>query len=80
MSWGWAFFIFLNSWWVTLFAILPWGITHTRTVGGDDYASAPDKPDMKKKFFITTIVAACITAAISALIASGLIPLKNAIM
>lgn len=61
-------FIYLVVWWVTLFAILPIGVTShweagIETPGGGD-PSSPVDPKLKRKFLTTSWVAALVTAAI----------------
>ena len=63
----WAVFTFINLWWVCLFAFLALGNTYNRAPSAYDYAAAPDKPHLKRKFFYTTITSASITALIALL-------------
>ena len=63
-----AIFIYLVIWWTALFAILPLGArSHWEegipTPGGGD-PSSPVNPNLKRKFFTTTWVAAVLTAAL----------------
>lgn len=71
----WALFTFVNLWCVSLFAVLSLGNTHERTVSENDYAAAPDRPNFRKKFIITTIVAASLTTLIAVLMNMGIISL-----
>jgi len=58
--------VFLTIWWTALFAILPLGTktyaeTGEQCPGGGD-PSAPVNPNLKRKFFTTTWVAAILFA------------------
>lgn len=69
----WAIFTFINIWWVALFAVLSIGNTNVREVGEHDYAAAPDKPNLRKKFLLTTIISASLTGLIALLMNMGII-------
>ncbi len=62
-----ALAIYFVVWWITLFAVLPWG---TRPVAEPDsqtgWRGAPAKPSMGKKILATTLVAAIVWALIIA--------------
>jgi len=53
------FAVYYITWWVTLFAVLPFGIRSQHEVGefvkGTD-AGAPETPAIQRKFIITTFV------------------------
>ena len=72
--------IFLIVWWTVLFAVLPLGNrTYAEmgievTDGGDP--GAPYKPNLKRKFFTTTWVAAVAVGIIWLVITFRLIPLS----
>ena len=59
--------IYFVVWWISLFAVLPWG---TRPVAEPDsltgWRGAPANLAMRRKIIATSIVAAIITAAIYA--------------
>jgi len=60
--------VYLVIWWVTLFAVLPWGVQSHHEAGidlkdGGD-PGAPVNPNIKKKFLITTAISAGIFAVI----------------
>jgi len=77
----WAVSIYLVVWWVVLFAILPLGVRshHEAGVevpGGGDPAS-PVNPNLKRKFFTTTWVAAIVMAVILLVLHFNLIPVPD---
>ena len=48
--------IFLSIWFVTLFAVLPWGVRQpTETQAGND-PGAPANPQLGRKAVITTVI------------------------
>ncbi len=73
MTLGWMIFTFINIWWVALFSVISVGNTHARTVAADEYAAAPDKPNFKKKFILTSIISAILTAIAATLMDMGII-------
>jgi len=69
------FLVYVLSWWVILFAVLPFGIhpqAHDRFG-----ASAPAHTYLKKKFLITTLLAAIVTVIIALLITFEWIPVQS---
>ncbi len=77
----WTISVYFVVWWTALFAILPLGSrshseagTHVSD-GGDP--GAPVNPNLKKKVFTTTWVAAVITAMIWVVMQYGLIPIPQ---
>ena len=57
-----AIIVYLIIWWVVLFAVLPWGVKPSADHQTGNVASAPETPDIKKKFVITSVVAAMFLA------------------
>ena len=56
MSLTLGFAVYVVIWWLTLFMILPWGISRVNPddlLPGED-PGAPAKPQLLKKFIITT--------------------------
>lgn len=60
--------VFLVIWWVVLFTILPLGVKSHHEAGiqvpGGGDPGSPVNPNLKKKFFTTTWVAAIIFAVV----------------
>ena len=68
MSWLWAGFIFALTWWMVLFAVLPFGVKTPDAPGYGHDPGAPEKPMIKQKLLITTLLAIIITGIIVYLI------------
>ncbi len=77
MSLTFGFAIYFIIWWMTLFAVLPFGV-RTQDEEGDVVPgtpeSAPARPKLLRVFIITTLVSAAIFATILASVEIGLIP------
>ena len=56
--------IFVISWWLILFLVLPVGISKQKNVKFGNDPGAPNEPMVKKKFLITTIIALILTLII----------------
>jgi predicted secreted protein len=71
--------VFFLIWWVTLFAVLPWGI-HSQTDGdiapGTD-PGAPAVPKLGRKLLLTTAVASVVFAAVYVVMANRLVTLNG---
>ena len=75
MGFGTGLAIYFVIWWVTLFAILPWGVRPQHEAGDVEAGTdpgAPSRPMLIKKLVWTTIVAGVIFAGFVALRRSGL--------
>jgi len=72
--------VFFLIWWVTLFAVLPWGIRSQHEGGevipGTD-PGAPTIPKLGRKLFWTTVVASVIFAACYVVYTDRLISLDS---
>lgn len=70
-----AIAIYFIIWWLTLFAVLPWGNRdpdpEDRRVQGAD-RGAPARPRLRRKVLVTTLLSAVIFAAFYAVITSGI--------
>jgi predicted secreted protein len=67
--------VFLITWWVVLFTVLPWGVT--RDDGGPETTGpgAPKDPKLKKKFIVTTLISVVVWVIIYALIEMQIVDL-----
>lgn len=59
-----AVVVFILTWWVVIFAVLPWGNKPEENPEIGHARSAPANPRLKQKFIWTTVISALITAAI----------------
>ena len=77
----WTISIYFVVWWTVLFAVLPLGAkSHSEAGshvadGGDP--GAPVDPNLKRKAFTTTWLAAILTAVIWIVVQFGLIPIPK---
>ena len=69
--------VYLITWWVVLFAILPWGVRPPEVPDPGHAPSAPVKPRLRLKFAVTSVVAAVIWVGIFALAQSDLISFRR---
>ena len=58
MSWATDIMVYLVIWWTILFAVLPLGVRRAENPGSGQDRGAPERPDLKRKAIITSIVAA----------------------
>ena len=73
-----AIAIYFLIWWLTLFAVLPWGVNaqgEDGTPGTDP--GAPRVPHLKAKLIWTTVVAAAIFGAVAYIYVNRLITLDD---
>lgn len=78
MGWLAGIFVYALIWWLTLFAVLPWGVRREESpqVGHDP--GAPANPNLWKKLLATTIVAGIVWGGVYIVIDQGLIQLRPA--
>ena len=62
--------VYLLSWWVVLFAVLPWGIRR-------DITGKPENPRLGRKLLITSIIAGILWLIIYGLIAADIISFRE---
>ena len=73
--------IYVMIWWIVFFSVLPFGIESNKEVfkeslEGSD-AGAPKKPNIAKKFIITTIITSILFTMIYYLVSNNFINLRN---
>lgn len=73
MGWVTGTVVYLLTWWVVLFMVLPVGIEHEENPDPGHMSGAPKNPKIKMKFVITTIISAFLWLVIYALIKMELI-------
>ena len=81
MGIGTSIAVFLTIWWTVLFAVLPLGNKTYAEMGepvpGGGDPGAPMNPNLRRKFFTTTWVAALLFAVVWLVIRFGLIELPS---
>jgi hypothetical protein len=81
MGWSFAFFTFLNAFWIMAFIAIPFSTEYEnqgeKKGNNYDYAAAPKKIYWKKVVTIAAILAIIITAVLALVIKSGIVPVKN---
>lgn len=65
--------VYLLIFWVTLFAVLPWGNAPDQEKAPEDMGGAPANPRIKQKFLITAGVSVILWGIVFALIKSDVI-------
>lgn len=73
MNWFTGVVVYLLSWWICIFLVLPWGLKHEDIPEEGHAGGAPINPQLKKKFLINTVLAAIVTGIIFALIKADII-------
>lgn len=72
--------VYFVVWWVSLFAVLPWGVrsqAETADVVPGTDPGAPVRPLLARKILATTLLAALITGSIVYLTESGIVSLED---
>lgn len=64
MDWLTLLGVYFVTWWIVLFAVLPWGVSVPEQTEAGHAASAPERPHLFRKALVTTAVAAIVTALI----------------
>lgn len=80
MNWFTGILVYVMIWWMTLFAVLPFGVRNQ--VEDGEYTQgtelgAPVDAKLPRKLVITTLVSAVIFLIVFAIIASGVISLDD---
>jgi len=63
MSWATGVMVYLVIWWTILFAVLPLGVRRVENPGRGQERGAPERPQLRRKAVITSIVAAVLWIA-----------------
>ena len=69
--------VFVITWWLVLFAVLPWGSAASDRPEPGHAASAPAQPRLRLKFAVTTASTAVIWVAIFLVIESDLVSFRE---
>ncbi|MFW0776619.1 MAG: DUF1467 family protein [Rickettsiales bacterium] len=76
MSPFWVIFIFINTWFISVFAVFPLCIKRGAHDSALDYEAAPKKIYWKKMLLLNTLIACLLTAVIALVIKTGIVPVK----
>jgi predicted secreted protein len=79
MGWTTGIAVYVVSWWVVIFMVLPWGV---QTIDEKDIAkghasSAPKRPRLLQKLAVTTLVAAVLWTVFYLGAESGIISFRE---
>jgi predicted secreted protein len=69
--------MYVVIWWITLFAVLPWGNRAGESPEPGHDLGAPARPRIGLKALINSVVAAVVWLAIWAAIETGIIPIHG---
>ncbi len=58
MGWATGVMVYVVIWWTVLFAVLPLGVRRVENPGRGEEHGAPERPELRRKAVLTTIVAA----------------------
>jgi predicted secreted protein len=73
MTWFTGTIVYLLTWWVVLFMVLPWKSNPPRRPTVGHATSAPEKPNLGIKFVVTSVISAFVWAIIYILMKQGII-------
>jgi predicted secreted protein len=76
VGWITGIAVYIVVWWVTVFAVLPWGVRRAENPLPGTVESAPDNPRLGRKFLITTVVAAVLWLVIFALVQANIVDFR----
>ena len=68
--------VYVITWWLVLFMVLPWGVRAPEDPGLGHAASAPSRPRLVLKMGITTGIAALLWLGIFVLVSTNLISFR----
>lgn len=77
MGWATGIAIYVTIWWVVIFAVLPWGAHPPERIERGHAPSAPERPRLKLKVLVTTVVSAAIWLALDLVVRSDLISFRD---
>jgi predicted secreted protein len=58
VSWATGIMVYVVIWWTVLFGVLPLGVRRVEKPGRGEEPGAPERPELRRKAIITSIVAA----------------------
>jgi predicted secreted protein len=69
--------VFLLTWWIVLFAVLPFGVRHPAQQEAGMMPGAPLKPDFRKIILRTTVISVVIWLIIYGLVESDVVSFRQ---
>ncbi|MCC6468665.1 MAG: DUF1467 family protein [Alphaproteobacteria bacterium] len=69
--------VYVVTWWVVIFAVLPWGNRPPAVVEPGHADGAPEKPRLVAKFIVTTAISAVIWILIDQGVRHGLVSFRD---
>lgn len=73
MNWLFGIAAYVVIWWLTIFAVLPWGVKPAEKGDLGHAAGAPANPRLRFKVVVTTIIATVLWLIAYAIVRLGLI-------
>ena len=69
--------VYILLWWWVLFMVLPFGARAPEHVEKGHAPSAPERPNLRKKMLITSVIAAILWFGVDAIIASDIFTFRE---
>ena len=77
MNWPMTTLVFIITWWMVFFTVLPFGVTRQENPEKGHSHGAPKRAYLAMKLIVTTFLAILVTGFIMYLIAIKIIPLAD---
>ena len=77
MGWVSGILVYFVIWWTALFVVLPWGIRQNAGGVEQGIKGAPENPQIKKKFLITTALSIALWLLVFILIEVDIISFRE---
>jgi|HigsolmetaGSP11D_1036233.scaffolds.fasta_scaffold06292_4 predicted secreted protein len=69
--------VYVITWWIVLFTVLPWGVTPQEEVAPGHEAGAPAQPKLLIKFAVTTVIATVLWLIIYLLVDANIFSFRD---
>lgn len=73
MTWFTGIVVYILIWWLVLFTVLPWMNRPAENPQLGHVTSAPNTPNLGRKFIITSAIAAFLWVCVFAMVTTGII-------
>ena len=77
MSLATGIMVYIVTWWIVLFTVLPWGVKPPDNPQPGHATSAPEKPRLVLKFAVTTVIAGIVFGALYWFIGADIISFRD---